>query len=117
MPETTTLTACPFCGTSIDSLAFFCPTCGKKVREKPPSTGFWSQLLLYFVSLFLPPFGLGLTLRYLRYPTPTSHRVGFVSLALTLIGLAGAVWLSLKLYSDLNAQVNEAMKKYSSMGF
>lgn len=107
---------CPFCNTQIDPAAFFCPNCGKKVREKPISTGLGSQILLYLLSLFLPPLNLILTIRYLKSPDSKAKKIGFASLGLMTVGIILAVWLAAGVTKSVNQQVNQQLKMYQNIG-
>ena len=106
---------CPFCHTQIDPVAYFCPNCGKKVREKPVGTGAGDQVKLYLISVLLPPFGLGLTWRYVKSPDEKTKVIGIVSLILTFASLIFITWWSVSLINTINTQVNETMKQYQLM--
>jgi hypothetical protein len=109
--------ACPFCKAQIDPTAYFCPDCGKKVREKPLSTGFGSQALLYLASIFLPPFNLPWTWRYLHSDDPTGKKIGWISVILMVISLLIVIWLSYAFAQSLTKQIAEQMKIYQNLGF
>lgn len=106
VPESANLIICPFCYSQIIATAVFCPSCGKKVRETPISTGIAAQLLIYFLSLFLPPFGLGSTLRYLRNPDPKAHMIGIISLIMTISAIFIAIYMFTSLVSSLTGSLS-----------
>ena len=106
---------CPFCHTQIDPVAYFCPNCGKKVPEKPISTGLWPQVLLYLLSFFLPPLNLILTIRYLKSPDPKAKQVGLISLGLMTVGIVLAVWIAAGVLKSVNEQVNTQLKQYQNL--
>ncbi len=102
---------CPFCQTPVEATFFFCPTCGKKIREKPISTGIWPQLGLYALSLLLPPLNLPLTIRYLKAPG-NAKTIGIISLILMCISLIAGIWVYKIFVTNLQTQVNETLKMY-----
>ncbi len=103
---------CPFCNASIDAAAFFCPNCGKKIREKPVSIALGPQLGVYALSLLLPPLNLPWTIRYLKSSDPKAKIVGWVSLALMIISVVFAIWLSIGLTKSIQSQVEQKLKMY-----
>lgn len=107
---------CPFCNTQIDATAYFCPNCGKKIREKPISTGLGSQILLYLLSFFLPPLNLILTIRYLKSPDPKAKQVGLISLGLMAVGIVLAVWIAAGVIKNVNQQISAQLKQYQNIG-
>jgi|PlaIllAssembly_1097288.scaffolds.fasta_scaffold275985_1 hypothetical protein len=106
---------CPFCNQQIDPTAFFCPVCGKNVRVKPLSVTVGTQILVYLLSVLVPPFGLGLTFRYLRSPDPKAKKIGWISVVLTFIALIFVCWLTFYYTRKITDQVDREMQKY--MGF
>lgn len=114
--STQNLIACPFCLAPIDPTAYFCPKCGKKVREKPISTGISAQVVVYLVSIFLTPFSLALTWRYLKNPDPLAKRIGIISLILSLSALLIGIWTSIVFTQSLNQQINSQLNQYQNLG-
>ena len=78
---------CIICQSSLQSSWNFCPNCGKVLHDFPPSTSLSRQLVIYFISFFLPPFGLGYAFRYLKRKERKVKLVGFVVVILTIVSL------------------------------
>lgn len=95
-------TLCPSCGSPVSPDFYFCPNCGKKIKEPPPSASFSAQFTVYFVSLFIPPFGLWYAYKYLRYGGSTQKKIGYAAIVLTIAGIWLVVWTSQVLISSLN---------------
>lgn len=91
-----------------------CPYCGKEIPEtvKSVNTGIMSQTGLYLVSFFLPPFGIGWTIKYLKSTDDKAKKIGIASVILTIAGLAAAVMLVAGSISQLSSQ----MQQYSALG-
>jgi hypothetical protein len=100
------LIKCKECGHEISDEAFTCPNCGKPQRDKTPSVSFSGQAFVYFVSLFLPPFGLWYVWKYLKQKDQKSRRIGYVALILTIASLAITIWLTQKTIDSLNQSLN-----------
>lgn len=103
-------TLCPSCHYSISTDFYFCPNCGKKIKEPPPPISFMAQFTVYFISLFIPPFGLWYAYKYLRYGGSTDgfgwfttrKKIGWAAIILTAIGIWLVVWTSQVLINSLN---------------
>ena len=108
---------CPFCSTQIDATAYFCPNCGKKIREKPLGIDAKSQILLYLVSLLLPPLFIGRTIRYMRSTDPKSRLVGMISLFMTIVAIVVISWITVSFMQKLNSQINEVVNKEQYFGY
>ena len=56
---------CPKCKFPILENYFFCPNCGKKLKNGPLPINIEKQIGLYLISFLVPPFGLLPGVRYL----------------------------------------------------
>lgn len=101
---------CPSCKGNISPIDYFCPLCGKKLKEKPLSTTLSKQLWIYFISFFLPPLGVWPAIKYLRQADEKSKKIGLVALVLTIISIAISTWLTLNFVKSfqkgLDSQIN-----------
>jgi hypothetical protein len=115
------LIACPFCNNQIEAKAFFCPICGKKVREKPVSMGFWSIFLLFILCIFLPPLNIGLTIKYMKSADPKAKKIGIASLVVMLVVLVAAgistYYLTKYISDQVNTQVTQQLKMMQGTGY
>jgi len=99
-------TVCPQCKGNVSSLDFFCPNCGKKLKEPPLSTTLLKQTLIYALSLFLPPAGVWPAIKYLRQPDEKSKRVGIIALLFTVISIILTIWLSMGFLNSFTKRLN-----------
>ena len=106
---------CPNCHNPIEKAVFYCPICGKKVKEKPVSTGFWPVFGLFTLSVLLPPLNIPLSFKYLRSTDPKAKTFGWVSIALMTSALIIITIWSIKIVNEVNRQVEVEMAKY--LGF
>jgi membrane protease YdiL (CAAX protease family) len=109
-------TLCPFCSSPVQITDFFCPTCGKNIREKPPSTTIGTQIKLYLVSILLPPLFIGWTIKYLKAKESKARQMGIISLGLIIIVLVIGFLFSLSLMKTLSQQVNQQINQYQDVG-
>ena len=108
---------CHNCKISVLSSDYFCPNCGKKIKDKPLSTGLLKQILIYSLSIFLPPLGLWPAIRYLRQPDKKSKSIGLVIVVLTIISIVITTYLSINLLNSINKEINNQLNVYQNLGF
>jgi DNA-directed RNA polymerase subunit RPC12/RpoP len=101
--------ACSKCKQSISAQDYFCPNCGKKIKDKPLSTTIARQFLVYILSISLPPLGLWPAVGYLKQKDEKSRMIGFIAIALTLISAGVTIWLTLTFMSTFNQQLNQQL--------
>jgi|SRR3989344_4283662 len=103
---------CPVCHKVVVKTDYFCPNCGKALRQAPPSVTATAQILLYLGSVFLPPLGLWWGYKYLRRPDQKSKIIGVVATILTIISLIVTTKLSVDFINNVNKQVDSQMQNF-----
>jgi len=109
-------TPCPFCRVQIDAIDYYCPNCGKKVREKPLSTGIGRQVIVYAVSLLLPPFGLVWVPRYWKI-SGSGKKIALAIIVLTVISLVVSIWIAVDFVHAFDTALQKEMGSYPSLGY
>lgn len=100
---------CPSCKQKILEQDYFCPNCGKKLKDKPLSTTIARQIFIYSVSLFLPPLGLWSAVKYLKQGSEKTRMIGFISIILTIISTGITIWISVGFMNEFNKQLNQQL--------
>lgn len=95
---------CPSCRFKTQGDWFFCPNCAHALKERPPVISIFKQILIYFVSFFLTPLGLGWGLKYVRYKDIKTKTIGVISIILTVLSLV-LISLVAKNFIDQYAQI------------
>ncbi|OGE01646.1 hypothetical protein A2196_02050 [Candidatus Curtissbacteria bacterium RIFOXYA1_FULL_41_14] len=108
---------CPNCNKNILPTEYFCHQCGKKLKDKPPSTTFSRQLTVYVISFFLPPFGLWPAVRYLRQQDEKSKKIGLAAIFLTIISILLTIWLTTSFINSFNRELNNQLRFYKDVGY
>lgn len=109
MDETQT---CKDCKTISPNTYFFCPNCGKKLKDKPLSTSLGRQIIIYLISFFLPPFGLPQGIKYLRQDSSKEKTIGIVVILLTIISII----ISVMIFNSLSGSLNSNLNYYQGVG-
>jgi hypothetical protein len=100
---------CSGCKQPIVSQDYFCPNCGKKIKDKPQSTAVLRQIAVYLISFLLPPLGLWPAIKYLKQKDEKSKIIGFVAIILTVISSAISIWLYFGFLNTVNEQLNQQL--------
>jgi hypothetical protein len=90
---------CKYCHEAVTPEDYFCPHCGKKLKDKPPATTVQGQIKVYLITVLLWPFGLIYVWRYLRQPEAKAKKIGWTVLV---------VWYTKSLIDSVREQFNAA---------
>jgi hypothetical protein len=106
---------CPFCNFVIidPENSFFCPNCGKQLKEKPITV--LKQIGIYALSFFLPPLGLFPGIKYLFVKNTKVKIIGLVAIILTIISCALTVWATMGLIDSINQNLNTQLGPYQNI--
>lgn len=74
---------CKSCQNPIGPTYFFCPYCGKKLRQPPLSTSVGKQIGLYLLAIFFPFFSIMPGIRYTLQSDGKTKAIGIVTILLT----------------------------------
>ena len=85
--------------------------------EKPLSTTFLKQLLIYSVSFFLPPLGIWPAIKYLRQSDEKSKKIGLVALFLTIISIVITSWLTISFINSFNKELGNQFNLYQEIDY
>lgn len=108
---------CPYCKGNISITDFFCPNCGKKLKEKPLSTTLISQLLVYLLSAFLPPLGIWPAVKYLRQSDEKSKRIGLAAIFLTIISIVITIWAAAGFINSFSKEFGSQLNMFEGIGY
>jgi len=108
---------CVYCKGNISSSDYFCPNCGEKIKEKPLSTTFGRQLLVYLLSIFFPPLGIWPAIKYLRQQDEKSKRIGLTALFLTIISIVITSWLTISFINSFRKGLDNQLNIYQDIDF
>lgn len=103
---------CKYCGKPVVAEQYFCPFCGKKLKNPPVSMSLRSLVWLFVLSTILPPLGIGLTIRYIKAEDEKAKRIGWISLIVTAIAVVVMVLLSISAMNSATQQINSQMQNY-----
>jgi len=108
---------CPSCKTETSSNSYFCPNCGKKLQNKPLSTSIRKQIIVYLISLLLPPLGFFYGYRYLKQKNNQATGIGIFAIILTTISLFYSIWFFINFITSFNQTLNQQLQMYKNLGY
>lgn len=108
---------CRRCHNNVSPLDYFCPNCGKKLKEKPVPTTFLRQIGIYLISALLPPLGLWPSIKYLKQTDQKAKNIGIAALVLTILSTALTIYISVNLINSVSSEVNDQLKIYQDFRF
>jgi hypothetical protein len=90
--------SCPVCHEPVRPEFYFCPNCGKNLKEKPLSTSLGAQIKIYLWSILTPPMcfltiGSWHGVKYLKSNDPKAKKIGMVAIILLALSTVLTVWL------------------------
>jgi hypothetical protein len=81
-----------------------------EVEKAPLSTTIGKQIVIYFVSFFLPPFGLVWAYKYLKVDDEKAKKIGLIAVILTIISLIINFWLLKAFFDGIPQLINSQVK-------
>lgn len=108
---------CQYCHFVLADNFYYCPNCGKKVKDTPLSKTLVTQLGIYALSILLPPLGLWPGIKYLRQKDKKLKIIGLTAILLTIISCIISFYAAWMLGNNLNKQINDAYKKYEYINY
>ncbi len=104
-----TKTFCPYCFHTLTGNDYFCPFCGKQIKEKPIDLSVMKQISVYLVSALLPPAGLWPAVKYLQSKDPKAKKIGVIAIILTVLSVLLSIYLLSGLVNTVNTQISNQM--------
>lgn len=108
---------CKYCGLPVSKNFYYCPTCGKNLIKPPLSTSMGKQLWLYFISFFLPPFGIWPSIKYILDKNEKAKIVGIIGLILSILSIIITFSLISSLFSSSIVGDTSQLQQLKSLGY
>jgi len=86
-------------------------------QEKPLSTSLTKQLLIYLLSVSLPPLGLWPAVRYLRQKDEKAKKIGLVAILLTLVSIAVTIWAAAEFIRSLGQNFGSQLNMFEDLDY
>jgi len=113
-------TTCKYCGFPLSDNFFFCPNCGKKIKEPPVDMGIVKQIGIYALSFLLPPLGLLPAFKYLRQKEPKAKIVGVIVIILTIVSIVLTIQFAFSILNTsigLSGNSTDQLQQLQNLGY
>ena len=107
---------CPKCEFPIIPPFYFCPNCGKKIKDPPFKVNFAKIAGLLLISVLLPPLGFWPGIKLLLNSDRRAQGIGILAIALTVISLVVTVWYSITLINGQIQSMQNQLDLYQNLG-
>ena len=104
---------CKHCKAGVLENFYFCPNCGKKIKEPPFKFSWGKTIAILLESVLIPPFGLIPGIRYFLKDDHKAQVIGMVAIGLTIISMIVGIMFTINLfkgtmktYNDINQMQN-----------
>lgn len=98
---------CRFCTAPVAIDAFFCPTCGKKLKE-PPFTFSWARFIGNLtLTILLPPLGIFPGIKHLKKDDQKAKILGAIYIVVTIIVTVVMIKVFYDFINSTNKMLNE----------
>lgn len=97
---------CTNCNAQILDNYYFCPNCGKKIKEPPFKFSNHQAVKIILLSILVPPFGIFPSIKYLLVTDMKAKIVGAVGIVLNIVILTLATIYLIKSINQTMDQIN-----------
>lgn len=108
---------CKYCGFQTLDSYYFCPNCGKKLKQPPLSTSISKQIYIYAISVLFPPLGLWPGIKYLLQKDSLSKIIGIIAIILTIVSTIITVKVTMDFIGGQSNLVNQQLKLLENSGY
>lgn len=113
---------CPQCHEPILPTYYFCPNCGKNLKEPPLSTSAMAQVGLYTLSIIMPllcflAINKWRGVKYLRSPDPKTKQIGLIATFLMVVSTVVVVWFGIIWTEQLISSMTGGLIGAGNLGF
>lgn len=100
---------CKYCKAQVAENFYFCPSCGKKIKEPPFKFSWGKTIVVLLESVFIPPFGIIPGIRYLLKKDNRAIIVGLTAIILTFLSTGITIIYTINF-------INKTASTYNYMG-
>ncbi len=98
---------CKYCKASVAENFYFCPNCGKKIKEPPFKFSLSKTIVIILESVLIPPFGLIPGIRYFLKNDHKAQIIGMVAIGLTIISTIVGIMFTINLFKGTMKTYND----------
>ncbi len=106
---------CKFCKSAVQESFYFCPNCGKKIKEPPFKFSLAKSITIIVAAFLIPPFGIIPGIRYFLKDDKRAQFVGVITIAVTILATGLMIVVTMRVVNYYKESYNQIMQIQSSM--
>lgn len=102
------MNTCKFCKSPTQESFYFCPNCGKKIKEPPFKFSLAKAITIIVAAILIPPFGIIPGVKYFLKDDRRAQFVGLITIAVTIIATGLMIIVTMKIanyYKETYSQI------------
>ena len=112
------MNTCKFCKSPTQESFYFCPNCGKKIKEPPFKFSLAKAITVIVAAFLIPPFGIIPGVKYFLKDDRRAQFVGLITIAVTILATGLMIIVTsrvLNYYKDAYNQVIQIQSSTNSV--
>ncbi len=112
------MNTCKFCKSPTQESFYFCPNCGKKIKEPPFKFSLAKAITVIVAAFLIPPFGIIPGVKYFLKDDRRAQFVGLITIAVTILATGLMIIVTsrvLNYYKDAYDQVMQIQSSTNSV--
>lgn len=101
---------CKFCQAQVSESFYFCPNCGKKIKEPPFKFSLGKSISIIVFAVLFPPLGIIPGIKYFLKDDRRAQFVGIITIAVTIIASIVIVIFTINLFNSFSKTYQEILQ-------
>lgn len=106
---------CKYCKSPTQENFYFCPNCGKKLKEPPFKFSLAKSITIIIAAFLLPPFGIIPGVKYFLKDDKRAQFVGLITIGVTIIATGLMIIITSRVINYYKEAYNQIIQIQSSM--
>ncbi len=109
------MNTCKFCKSPTQESFYFCPNCGKKLKEPPFKFSLAKSITIIVAAILIPPFGIIPGVKYFLKDDRRAQFIGIITIAVTILATGLMIVVTMRVVNYYKESYNQIMQIQSSM--
>ncbi len=109
------MNTCKYCKSPTQESFYFCPNCGKKIKEPPFKFSLGKSITIIVAAFLLPPFGIIPGVKYFLKDDKRAQFVGLITIGVTIIATGLMIIITSRVINYYKEAYNQIIGIQNSM--
>ena len=101
---------CKYCKNPVVETFYFCPNCGKKIKEPPFKFSLAKAITIIVAAILIPPFGIIPGIKYFLKDDKRAQFIGIITIALTIIATVVMIIFTINFINSFSKTYQEILQ-------